>query len=69
MGVSVKLLCENVCCKNAIQMTLDHLLCTNFNLVVGGGNNHILRREITDVYCELVGVTKSFDVSRSASKT
>lgn len=42
----------------------SHLLCVNFNLVVGCGDDDVFGGEVSHVNCELVRIPKSLDISR-----
>lgn len=43
-----------------------HLLSVHLNLVVGGGDNDVLRGEVADIHCELVGVAQGLHVAIGA---
>lgn len=44
---------------------LAHLLCPNLDVVVGGGDNDVLRGEVSDVHSKLVGISEGLDVAGS----
>lgn len=43
-----------------------HLLSVHLNLVVGGGDDDVLRGEVADIHCELVGVAQGLHIATGA---